>query len=203
MEKLLNSYTLTTVSRFSFALLALLASNSSDAESLKIQSPSQNESVSYNCSQSTCSAWIDRHSDRLFFFKNLPINAVTARWISSDIAQVSFSCGSPCSVSFFYKESKGISKDIHDILAISIPNECALIPTDDGIATIYLFDKNQDRTLWHARYNDRKFDFNTQSATPFSTIKAKFNADNTLELNYQNSNNSLISRKIKNPCIIK
>lgn len=189
--------------KITVAILMFATSFFSIADSQKVQSPSQDESVSYHCSQSTCSAWIDRHSDRLFFFKDIPINAVTAKWISSDIAQVSFSCGSPCSVSFFYKKSKGISKDIHDILAVNIPNECALIPTDDGIATIYLFGKNQDRTLWHARYNDRKFDFNTQSATPFSTIKAKFNADNTLELNYQNNNNSLINRKIKNPCTIK
>ncbi|QEL55438.1 hypothetical protein [Chromobacterium paludis] len=180
--------------------IMLLLSFSAFAEENRTPSPDKKETLIYNCRETSCSAWIETGGEKHFFFQDVPTNTVSAKWLTTSLAQVSFSCGSPCSVSFFYTKGKGVSKDIHDVLAINPKRSCVLIPIDDGIATYSIFGKIQDPSLWHAKYNDKRFNFYTQSAVIFSTIHAKFDQDGTLRLNFTKKNGEEAQHKVIKAC---
>lgn len=182
------------------SLVPLITSSIATAEEIKIASPTKKETITYKCSNSFCSAWVEDGNSKLFFFKEVKTATITAKWASPDLAHVSFSCGSPCSVSFFYKKTKGISKEIHDILAINTSKDCVLTPTEDGIATFPIFATSQINPFWYIKYNDKKINFYTKSAVIFSTIHAKFNKDDSLEFKYTKNNGSEGKYKVEDPC---
>jgi hypothetical protein len=172
------------------------------AEIIRLSSPDKTESINYSCTDDGCSSWIDSDTGKISLFKDVPTSTVSAKWYSSRLAGVSFSCGSPCNVSFFYQKGNGASKPVHDVLALDAKRACVLKPTDDGkgIALAPIFYKDGIKYYWQARYSDSKFGFYIQSAVIFSTIKGKFQTDGRLKLSYLNKDGNNIEKLIDQKC---
>ncbi|MDN0073907.1 hypothetical protein QU481_03245 [Crenobacter sp. SG2303] len=181
-------------------ILMLLASPLVSAEETTVKSPEKLESISYTCSDSSCTAWVNSNGTKKTIFQDIPTSSVSARWLSSKLAQISFSCGSPCSVSFFYKKENGVSRPVQDAMAVDANRSCVLKPVEDGLSIAPIFSKDDSKKFWYVKYNDSQFQFYTKSAVIFSTIKAHFNSDGKLELHYINSKNHDAYRKIDKKC---
>ncbi|WP_174873982.1 hypothetical protein [Vogesella oryzae] len=185
---------------FIFVLYAISAS--CFAEKVILSSPDKTESISYICTDDGCSAWIDTEIGKISLFNGIPTCTVRAKWHSTRLAEVSFSCGSPCNISFFYQKGNGVSKPTHDVLALDAQRYCVLKPTDDGkgIALAPIFYKGGAEYYWRARYSDPKFGFYTQSAVIFSTIKGNFQTVGRLKLSYLNKDGNNTAKLIDQKC---
>lgn len=172
------------------------------AEIVKLSSSDKTESIIYSCDDGGCSAWIDSDGSKTGLFKDVPTSTVSAKWRLLRLAEVTLSCGSPCNVSFFYRKENGVSKPLHDVLAVDAKRACVLKPTDDGkgIEIAPIFNKNGAKYYWQARYSDPKFGFYTQSAVIFSTIKGTFEADGKLKLSYLNKDGNNTEKLIDQRC---
>ncbi|WP_143477814.1 hypothetical protein [Pseudogulbenkiania subflava] len=172
------------------------------AEIVRLNSPDKTESINYSCADDGCSAWIDSDTGKISLFKDVPTSTVSAKWHSPRLAGVSFSCGSPCNISFFYQKGNGVSKPVHDVLALDAQRACVLKPTDDGkgIALAPIFYEGGAKYYWQARYSDPRFGFYTQSAVIFSTIKGKFQTDGKLKLSYLNKDGNNTEKLIDQKC---
>lgn len=180
----------------------LIISTTCFADIERFESPNKDESINYTCADGSCSAWIESKTTRISVFNDLPISTLNARWYSPELARISFSCGSPCNVSFFYQKEYGVSKPIRDMMALDTQRACVLKPMNDGkgIAVEKIFNNGNEKYYWQAKYNDPKFSFYTQSAVIFSTIKGKFLANGKLKLNYLNSKGKNMEALINQKC---
>lgn len=172
------------------------------SEVAKLSSSDTAESIYYSCVDGGCSAWIGSDGKTIGLFKDVPTSTVSAKWSSLGLAEVTLSCGSPCNVSFFYRKENGVSKPMHDVLALDARRTCVLKPMDDGqgIEVAPIFYKDGARYYWQARYSDPKFGFYKQSAVIFSTIKGKFQTDGRLRLSYLNKDGNNTEKLIDQKC---
>lgn len=74
------------------------------SEIVKLSSPDKMESINHSCTDGSCSAWIDSDTGKVSLFKDVPTSTVSAKWHSPRLVGVSFSCGSPCNISFFIRK---------------------------------------------------------------------------------------------------
>lgn len=183
--------------KINFALLiALLSSHTVLADNIK--SPRGDSSILYTCNDNNCSAWAVDNDSKVLIFKNVPTNTISAKWLSADLAQVGFSCGSPCSVSFFYSKKHGVSQPRQDVIAVDTKGLCLLSPSQDGIFVSNIFDDS--KKIWSVKYNDKNFQFYTQSAVIFSTINGKFDSNGNLKISYIDASGKDSTRTIASPC---
>jgi len=72
------------------------------ADVIETRSPDQSTVIEHACSEQGCSAWVDGANGKTPIVDNAHTTDISVQWLSNDLADVHFSCGSPCTAHFFY-----------------------------------------------------------------------------------------------------
>lgn len=157
--------------------------------------------VEYSCDDSKCSAWFVSEGVRKPLVQSIKTQDIFVKWLSADLVDVYWSCGSPCQM-HIYAGVHGISRLFDSTLAVDPQRECALHPTESGLGVSAIFSKSR-KPFFEVKYNDHKYNFNTQSADVSSGIVATYLDNGTFRLKYDDSNDNAVTRSIRSRCSVK
>ncbi|TDR73802.1 hypothetical protein [Paludibacterium purpuratum] len=163
-------------------------------------SPDQSTVIEHSCGEQGCSAWVAGTSGKTMIVDEAHTQDIAVQWLNNDLADVHFSCGSPCTAHFFYDRHRGVSRPIGDVMAVDTKRLCALRPTQEGLEVVPMYGPKGPR-FWQVRYNDPKYAFDTGSVVVFAGIEARFQADGGLSLNYTDRNGRRAKRLVQPKCL--
>lgn len=164
---------------------------------VKHPSPDRSAVIEHVCSERGCLAWGIANGQKTTIVDNAQTQDIAVEWLAN-LADVQFSCGSPCSVHYYYEPEHGVSRPLGDVLAVDNIRLCALRPTADGLEVVSIYGKRH--RFWHIRNDDPRFGFNTGSAVMGSTIEAWVLPSGQFHLGYTDRHGHQVDKAFQPGC---
>jgi len=121
------------------------------------------------------------------------------QWLNPGLAEFSFSCGSPCSVNYYYHAAKGISRPFQEVLAVDGERLCLLEADERALKVVPMY-ADRKAASPSIKYTDPAYRFSSQVAVPYAGIDAHFNKDGSLTLSYVNRYDKDVTKTLMTSC---
>lgn len=165
-----------------------------------VPSPDGKMSAQYKCVNYVCDAWVaDASHKRIPIASKVKTSSIGMQWLEPELAEFSFSCGSPCSVHYYYHSTKGTSKPFQQVLAVDSARLCLLEADEKELKVVPMYADRKTAFL-SIKYTDPAYRFSSQVAVPYAGIDAQFNKDGSLTLSYTDKNDKDVTKKLKVDC---
>ncbi len=182
------------------SLLATTTAAHAEVQKDIVPSPDGKLSAQYKCVNYVCDAWVvDASKNRIPVASKVKTSSVGMQWLGPELAEFSFSCGSPCSVQYYYHAAKGKSRPFQQVLAVDSTRLCLLEADEKALKVVPMYADKKTAFLT-IKYTDPAYRFSSEVAVPYAGIDARFNKDGSLTLSYTDSNDKDVTKKVKADC---
>jgi hypothetical protein len=96
--------------------------------------------IFWKCPKEICTIYFkDKNNHEVMLLKDKPIPSIES--LDKNLAQLFFSCGSPCNYSFFYDSSIGVSASFEFVVAVNTPLRIVIVARNNELIGYKMFER--------------------------------------------------------------